>query len=144
MLVRVRTNGAHGDAGGGDEGGGGVGGGGGWCGNGTIGGGGEGHCVSFCPLTPVHKKRFGVDPGIPWIASIVAWHKRISAAKVGLTPGRTPRICAIAPATWGHDMDVPDLDVVAVSLSVDAARIVLPGAKISTQRPWFEKDDIES
>lgn len=90
---------------------------------------------------PAHRNLFGVggEGGKPLMTSAVAMHLMRSEASVELIVGYKPRSCAIAPATCGHAIDVPDNAAVAVLLSVDAALILLPGARRSTQGPKLEK-----
>ena len=50
----------------------------------------------------------------------------------------------MAPATWGVAIDVPEMVVIALSELTHAAVIALPGAHMSTQGPWLEKEDLAS
>ena len=63
-----------------------------------------------------------------------------SAEKVGCSVSRA----ATAPATCGVAIEVPLIDLVAVSEVAHAALMPEPGAWMLTQRPWLEKLDLES
>ena len=92
---------------------------------------------------PAHRNLFGVggEGGTPLMTSCVAMHVRRLVIWEDVKLGCRPRNCATAPATWGHAIDVPDIVLVAELLAVDAALMLLPGARISTQVPKLEKLD---
>jgi hypothetical protein len=46
---------------------------------------------------------------------------------------------ATTPATCGAAIDVPDMMEVALGLVFEEEVILIPGAKMSTQEPRFEK-----
>ena len=87
---------------------------------GGVGGGGKSHCtlLGCVSAIPAHRNLFGVggEAGKPLMTSGVAMHVMRLEAMVELIEGYKPRSCAMAPATWGHAIDVPDEISVAVSL----------------------------
>jgi len=51
---------------------------------------------------------------------------------------------AAAPETWGHAIEVPEMDLVSVSLRHQHDLMAEPGAKMSRHLPQLEKEDLAS
>ena len=76
-------------------------------------------------------------PGVPLPTSVL----RTCA---GLAVGVSPRISAMAPATCGLAIEVPESTAVPLLL-VELAEVMLPpGAKMSMQAPKLENEDMPS
>jgi len=79
---------------------------------------------------PMPVKRFAVFWLMVWVRVVAA-----------LFPCLVLQIEAAMPATWGHAMDVPEIVLVAVFEPIQADKMLLPGAKVCTQVPKFEKPE---
>jgi hypothetical protein len=66
------------------------------------------------------------------------------ATCAGVRVGAMPNMFATTPATCGAAIDVPDMLEVAVGLVIPAEMMCIPGAKMSTHEPRFEKSAKES
>jgi hypothetical protein len=106
----------------------------------TGGFGGNLHSKSaFARAAPAYKNLFGV-PEIPEVETpettpVVAMHSKTRLTVPADHEGFAPRSWAAAPATCGAAIDVPDLEVAAVSDVWLAATMLEPGAKMSTHGP---------
>jgi len=110
--------------------------------NNSVPGGGVGVGVGGGPpLNNEKSSRFG-EP----VPALVTWFSveplTMAAVTVaGEAVGFVSRNNAATPVTCGVAMDVPEMVFVAVSLVFHDEVMLLPGAKISTQVPKFEKDE---
>lgn len=93
---------------------------------------------------PAYRNLLGVLAGRELMAPSVAIHLRTSVARAVVKAGCMESSCAAAPATCGAAIEVPLIVLVAVSEVAHAALMPEPGARMSTQRPWFEKYERES
>ena len=73
------------------------------------------------------------------IVALVALATNCVATCAGVSVGALPNMFATTPATCGAAIDVPDMMEVAVGLVFEEEVILIPGAKMSTQEPRFEK-----
>ena len=66
---------------------------------------------------------------------------RLSRTCAGVSDGFADSASAAAPATCGDAIEVPLMVLVAEFPPIQAEVMLLPGAKMSTQLPKFEKDE---
>ena len=92
----------------------------------------------------MYSKRLGVPLGKVVSTSRVAMQFNALTTSTESKFGRSARMSATAPDTSGVAIEVPLIVLVIVSESDHAAVILLPGAKILTQAPQFEKLDLPS
>lgn len=116
-------------------------------GSGGVGGGGGElkHASASMSLSwPARRNFFVVMLLRPLITPSVAEHSRNSVTSFELRLGLAARMIAVAPATCGQAIEVPEMVLVAVVLVGHAALMLDPGAWMSTQEPQFEKLDLAS
>src|SRR5690606_12065031 len=94
------------------------------------------------PMKPTYRSLFG-EPLTPDSLLFVALFVSAAATCAGVADGFVCRYSAAAPATCGEAIDVPDI-VALPEVLLRADVMLLPGAKMSTQLPQFEKLDRES
>ena len=82
---------------------------------------------------PADVTTFGVDE-----------FRNIVAICAGVEVGYRPNNTAATPATCGVAIDVPEMVLVADVEPIQEDLMLEPGAKISTQVPIFEKEDLAS
>ena len=92
---------------------------------GAHGGGKSQLCAAVSTGAPACSSRLGA-PAVSPTASSVARHRSASASAAAPSEGYFARICAAAPATWGHAIEVPDMTAVALSADAHAAVIAEP------------------
>src|SRR5215208_4492415 len=98
--------------------------------------------VSLCspgfglpPPPPVNSSTLGEPvPGLVTLPG-VPLSTRASRTCAGVNVGLAASTRAAAPATCGDAIDVPEIELVAVSLVFHSDLMLLPGAKRSTQVP---------
>lgn len=78
-----------------------------------------------------------VFAGMPVILPAVALDRRRLVISAGVQAVHWLSSRAVAPATCGHAMEVPDIFADAVSDLCPAEVISDPGAKMSTHGPWL-------
>jgi hypothetical protein len=87
---------------------------------------------------------FGEPTPTPVITSRVEESRIAVVTAAGVADVRVSKYTAAIPATNGDAIEVPDNVAAAVGEPVYADGMLVPGAKMSTHVPKFEKDERES
>lgn len=86
-----------------------------------------------------YSNAFVVDAGRFVRVARVAFATNCVTTCAGVRVGAMPNMFATTPATCGAAIEVPDLLEVAVGPVIPAEMMCMPGAKMSTHEPRFEK-----
>jgi hypothetical protein len=84
---------------------------------------------------PTHRKRSGSLDLRPEMKPLIPVPVMLAMTSSRLKPLLLSSRSAVAPATWGHAMDVPLKDLEVVSEEADAETMALPGAMMLLHFP---------